>query len=68
MDVRGCPADSRPHWARCPGAQLVGEMGMALDIEVLPALEVGVQGSYNSVQFMDSFDWWHTGLHVTLVL
>jgi hypothetical protein len=52
---------------RTAGTHLAGETGLALDFRVLPQVDVGVQASYDWVQFTDSFEWWQAGAHLTFV-
>jgi hypothetical protein len=52
---------------RTTGTYFAGETGLALDVRVLPQVDVGLQGSYNWGPFTDSFDWWQGGAHVTFV-
>jgi hypothetical protein len=50
---------------------IAADFGAALDLNVLPRLDVGVQGSYNVVgadQNWGGFDWVQVGGHVTVIL
>jgi hypothetical protein len=50
---------------------LAGDVGAALDFTVLPLVDIGVQGSYNTIAGNDdteAFEWLQAGVHVTFVL
>jgi hypothetical protein len=50
---------------------LAGDVGLALDFTVLPLVDIGVQGSYNTIagdDDDDAFEWLQAGVHVTFVL
>jgi hypothetical protein len=50
---------------------LAGDVGAALDFTVLPLVDIGVQGSYNTIVGDDdteAFEWLQAGVHVTFVL
>jgi opacity protein-like surface antigen len=50
---------------------LAGDVGAALDFTVLPLVDIGVQGSYNTIAGDDdteAFEWLQAGVHVTFVL
>lgn len=50
---------------------LTTDVGAALDITILPLIDIGVHGSYNVLagdDDYDSFDWLQAGAHVTFVL
>lgn len=50
---------------------LAGDVGAALDFTVLPLVDIGIQGSYNTIAGDDDddpFEWLQAGAHVTFVL
>jgi hypothetical protein len=50
---------------------LAGDVGAALDFTVLPLVDIGIQGSYNTIAGTDdddAFEWLQAGAHVTFVL
>lgn len=50
---------------------LAGDLGAALDFTVLPLVDIGIQGSYNTIagdDDDDAFEWLQAGAHVTFVL
>jgi hypothetical protein len=47
---------------------LTWQLGLALDVDLMAGVEVGIQGSYNWVRVTDSFDWWQAGAHLTFVI
>jgi len=50
------------------GTDWAGDLGLALDVDVVPGVEVGIAGSLNWIGFSDSFEWFQAGAHVTFVL
>jgi hypothetical protein len=49
---------------------LAYEMGLALDLTLLPVIDIGAHGSYAGVagdQEVEAFSWWAVGGHVTFV-
>lgn len=49
--------DSAFHW----------DVGLALDLTILPILDVGVHGGYNRLEFDHAVEWWSLGAHVGLI-
>lgn len=50
---------------------MAGDIGASIDVNVLPMLDVGMQGSYNVVGMESTrarFDWVQVGGHVTVIL
>ncbi len=50
---------------------MAGDLGASLDVNVLPMLDVGIQGSYNAVGIdlaRARFEWIQVGGHVTVIL
>jgi hypothetical protein len=50
---------------------LAGDVGAALDFTVLPLVDIGIQGSYNTIAGDDDnepFEWLQAGAHITFVL
>jgi hypothetical protein len=63
--------DSEESIERDASTGMAGDVGAALDLSVLPMLEVGMQGSYNvvGVELKGSrFDWVQFGGHITVIL
>jgi hypothetical protein len=63
--------DSYESSARDAWTGVASDVGAAIDFNVLPMLDVGMQGSYNVVGAglnRTSFDWIQFGGHVTVVL
>jgi hypothetical protein len=50
------------------GIDWAGDIGLSLDVQVAPGVEIGAAGSANWVGFSESFDWLQAGAHVTFVL
>lgn len=49
--------DSAFHW----------DAGVALDLTILPVLDLGIHGAYNRLEFDHAIEWWSLGLHAALV-
>jgi hypothetical protein len=50
---------------------LAGDVGAALDFTILPLVDLGIQGSYNTIagdDDDDAFEWLQAGAHITFVL
>lgn len=43
------------------------DAGLALDLTILPILDLGVQGAYNRLEFDNAIEWWSLGVHAALV-
>lgn len=46
---------------------LTWDVGAALDLVVLPFVEVGAHLAYNRIDVEGGFDWWSSGLHAAVV-
>jgi hypothetical protein len=50
---------------------LAGDVGAVLDFTILPLVDLGIQGSYNTIagdDDDDAFEWLQAGAHITFVL
>ena len=43
------------------------DVGLALDLTILPLLDVGVHGAYSSLDLDESLNWWSAGVHAALI-
>lgn len=43
------------------------DAGVALDLTILPILDVGVHGAYNRLEFDNAVEWWSLGAHVAFL-
>lgn len=41
------------------------DAGLALDLAILPLVDLGVHGAYNRLETDDAFDWWSAGVHAS---
>lgn len=42
------------------------DVGLALDLAVLPLVDVGVHAAYNGLQTDEALNWWNAGVHAAL--
>ena len=54
-----------PWWVE--RADWAGDLGLSLDAEVAPGVEVGATGSASWIGFSSSFEWLQAGAHVAFL-
>lgn len=45
---------------------LAWDLGLALDLAILPLIDVGVHGAWNVIETDETLDWWSAGVHANL--
>jgi hypothetical protein len=60
--------DAPPGSSLSRGLDWAGDMGLSLDVSVMPNVELGLEASYNWIGSSDGFQWTQLGAHVTFVM